>query len=141
MPHAHDRDEQPYLLSPLQLAEADRECRHSPSWAREAEGGVSRPPQCLQGLTSRSAWSRKRFLGEPAHPWPLRDPHAEAGGLSSPHTFPPSHEDVDVTTYVGAPLVKVEFPQPDRPQVGGRRSAVRGLSPGSRREMLNFMNS
>jgi hypothetical protein len=62
-------------------------------------------------------------------------------GLSSAHILSP-HTYVDVTTYVGASLVKIEFPETIRGQVGGgRKRPVRGHSSKSRREMLNFMNS
>jgi hypothetical protein len=95
---------------------------------------VSIPP-----LTERHRNLPSRQLDDSHLP---SDLPADGGGLSSPQTLSPSYDDVDVTTYVGAPLVRIEFPQPDRPQVGGgRRRAVRGLSPGSRREMLNFLNS
>ena len=61
--------------------------------------------------------------------------------LSSPHNLSPSPS-VDVTTYVGASLVRIRFPHPVRRQVGGgRKGKVRGQSPKSQRAMMNFVNS
>jgi hypothetical protein len=71
----------------------------------------------------------------------LSDLPADVGGLSSALNLSPSAS-VDLTTYVGGSLVRIEFPHTVRSQVGGgRKGDLRGLSSKSRREMLNFMNS
>jgi hypothetical protein len=63
-------------------------------------------------------------------------PHLSPALVLSPST------PVDLTTYVGGSLARIEFPHTVRSQVGGgRKGEVRGLSSKARREMLNFMNS